>query len=49
MNPQTIKEVLQEKMGKTLTEVTVYGYFDDGGDKNPATWRFAYPLYSQKY
>ncbi len=49
MNPQTIKEVLQEKMGETVTEVTVYGYFDDAGDKNPTTWRFAYPLYNKKY
>ncbi len=49
MNPQTIKEVLQEKMGKTVTEVTVYGYYDDAGDKEPATWRFAYPLYDRKY
>lgn len=49
MNPQTIKEVLQEKMGETVTEVTVYGYFDDGGDKDPATWRLDYPLYNRKY
>jgi len=49
MNPQTIKEVLQDKMGKTVAEVTVYGYFDDAGDKDPATWQFAYPLYNKKY
>jgi len=49
MNPQTIKEVLQEKLGKTVTEVTVYGYYDDAGDKDPTTWRFAYPLYNKKY
>ena len=49
MNPQTIKEVLQDKMGKTVTEVTVFGYFDDAGDKDPTTWRFAYPLYNKKY
>ncbi|MBU4139205.1 MAG: hypothetical protein KJ729_04610 [Euryarchaeota archaeon] len=49
MNPQTIKEVLQDKMGKTVADVTVYGYFDDAGDKDPATWQFAYPLYNQKY
>jgi hypothetical protein len=49
MNPQTIKEVLQDKMGKNVAEVTVYGYFDDAGDKDPTTWRFAYPLYNKKY
>ncbi len=49
MTPQTINGILQEKMGETVTEVTVYGYYDDGGDKDPATWRFAYPLYNQKY
>ncbi len=49
MNPQTIKEVLEDNMGKTVTEVRVYGYFDDAGDKDPTTWRFAYPLYDQKY
>lgn len=49
MNPLTIKEVLQDKMGKTVTDVTVYGYYDDAGDKDPATWRFAYPLYNIKY
>lgn len=49
MNPQTIKEVLQEKMGKTVAEVKVYGYYDDAGDKDPTTWRFAYPLYNKKY
>jgi hypothetical protein len=49
MNPQSIKGVLQDKMGKTVSEVTVYGYFDDAGDKDPTTWRFAYPLYNQKY
>jgi len=49
MTPETIKGILQEKMGETVTEVTVYGYFDDAGDKDPATWRFAYPLYNKKY
>lgn len=49
MTPQMIKAVLQEKMGKTVTEVTVYGYYDDAGDKDPTTWRFAYPLYNRKY
>jgi hypothetical protein len=49
MTLQVIKAVLQEKMGKTVTEVTIYGYYDDAGDKDPATWRFAYPLYDRKY
>ena len=49
MTPETIRGVLQEKMGKTVTEVTVYGYYDDAGDKDPSTWRFAYPLYDRKY
>ncbi len=49
MTPETIKEVLNNKMGKTVTEVAVYGYFDDGEDKDPTTWRFAYTLYDRKY
>jgi uncharacterized protein YcfL len=49
MTPQTISQNLQEKMGKKVTEVTVYGYYDDAGDKDPTTWRFAYPLYNKKY
>jgi hypothetical protein len=49
MNPQTIAYVLNEKMGKTVTEITAYGYFDDAGDKDPTTWRFAYPLYNKKF
>lgn len=49
MTPETINGVLQEKMGKPVTEVTVYGYYDDAEDKDPATWQFAYPLYNQKY
>jgi hypothetical protein len=49
MTPDSIKGVLQERMGETVTEVTVYGYYDDAGDKNPATWRFAYPLFNKKY
>lgn len=49
MTEQTIRQILQQNMGKKVTEVTVYGYYDDAGDKDPATWRFAYPLYSKKY
>ena len=49
MTEQTISQVLQQNMGKKVTEVTVYGYYDDAGDKDPATWRFAYPLYTKIY
>jgi len=49
MTEQTIMQILQQNMGKKVTEVTVYGYYDDAGDKDPATWRFASPLYNQKY
>ncbi len=49
MTPQTIAQILNDKMGQTVTEVFVYGYFDDAGDKNPATWRFNYPLYNKKF
>ncbi|MDD5615811.1 MAG: hypothetical protein PHH85_06365 [Candidatus Methanoperedens sp.] len=49
MTEQTIGHILQQNMGKKVTEVTVYGYYDDAGDKDPASWRFAYPLYTKKY
>jgi hypothetical protein len=49
ITPETLKIVLNQNMGKTVTRVDVYGYFDDAGDKDPATWRFAYPLYSKSY
>ena len=49
MTEQTINQILEQNMGKKVTEVTVYGYYDDAGDKDPATWRFAYPLYNKKY
>ena len=49
MTEQTIRQILQQNMGKKVTEVTVYGYYDNAGDKDPASWRFAYPLYTKKY
>ena len=49
MTEHTIRQILEENMGKKVTEVTVYGYYDDAGDKDPASWRFAYPLYATKY
>ncbi len=49
MTEQTISQILQQNMGKKVSEVTVYGYYDDAGDKDPASWRFAYPLYNKKY
>ncbi len=49
ITPETLKNELNQNMGKTVTRVDIYGYFDDAGDKDPATWRFAYPLYSKNY
>jgi len=49
MTPETLEQEFRRKMGKEIKEVNIYGYFDDGGDKDPATWRFAYPLYNKKY
>jgi hypothetical protein len=49
MTTETIAQILNEKMGRTVTEVFVYGYFDDAGDKDPTTWRFAYLLYNKKF
>jgi hypothetical protein len=49
MTEQTISQILQQNMGKKVSEVTVYGYYDDAGDKDPASWRFAYPIYNKKY
>ena len=49
MTEQTIRQNLQQNMGKKATEVTVYGFYDDAGDKDPTTWRFSYPLYNKKY
>jgi len=49
MTEQTISQILQQKIGKKITEVIVYGYYDDAGDKDPASWRFAYLLYNKKY
>ncbi len=49
MTSETLKNVLNQNMGKTVTRVDIYGYFDDAGDNDPATWQFAYPLYSKNY
>jgi len=49
MTPETLAQELNQNMGKKVTEVNIYGYFDDAGDKDPTTWRFAYPLYNKKY
>ncbi|MCZ7382229.1 MAG: hypothetical protein O8C64_11755, partial [Candidatus Methanoperedens sp.] len=49
ITPETLKDMLNQNMGKDVTRVDIYGYFDDAGDKDPATWRFAYPLYSKNY
>ncbi|MCZ7384876.1 MAG: hypothetical protein O8C63_09045 [Candidatus Methanoperedens sp.] len=49
ITPETLKDILSQNMGKDVTRVDIYGYFDDAGDKDPATWRFAYPLYSKNY
>ncbi len=49
MSQETIVQELNQILGKTVAEVNVYGYFDDAGDKDPTTWRFAYPLYTKKY
>jgi hypothetical protein len=47
MTPETLGQELEKTIGKKVVEVNVYGYFDDAGDNDPATWRFAYPLYSK--
>ncbi len=49
ITPETLKNVLNQNMDKTITRVDIYGYFDDAWDNDPATWRFAYSLYSKNY
>ncbi len=49
LTPESLKEELGKNMGKQVTEVNIYGYFDDAGDNDPTSWRFAYPLYNKKY
>lgn len=49
MTPETLGEILGRNTGEKVTEVNIYGYFDDAGDNDPATWRFAYPLFNKKY
>lgn len=49
ITPETLGQELRNNMGKTVTEVNIYGYFDDADDKDPSSWRFAYPLFNKKY
>ena len=49
LTPEILAKVLNENMGLKVNEVTIYGYFDDAGDSDPTSWRFAYPLYNKKY
>lgn len=49
LTPETLQQELGKNMGKQVTEVNIYGYFDDAGDNDPTSWRFAYPLYNKKY
>lgn len=49
MTPEILGQQLERSMGKKVVEVNVYGYFDDAGDKDPSTWRFAYTLFNEKY
>ncbi len=49
MTPETLGQEFRNNMGKTVTEVNIYGYFDDADDNDPSSWRFAYPLFNKKY
>lgn len=49
MTPETLPQALNRNLGRTVSEVNIYGHFDDAGDKDPSTWRFYYPLYNRKY
>ncbi len=49
ITPETLAEELGQGPGKTVTEVGIYGYFDDAGDKDPASWRFGDILYRKIY
>ncbi len=49
MTPETLEQELSRDFGEKVKEVNIYGYFDDAGDKDPTTWRFANPLYNKKY
>lgn len=49
LTPEGLAQELNRNMGKKVTEVNIYGYFDDAGDNDPSSWRFAYPLYNKKY
>ncbi|VVB96364.1 Uncharacterised protein [uncultured archaeon] len=49
MTPETLAWELGQGLGKTVTEVDIYSYFDDAGDKDPASWRFGDILYRKIY
>lgn len=49
LTPEGLAQEFNRNMGKTVTEVTIYGYFDDANDNDPSSWQFAYPLYNKKY
>ncbi len=49
LTPEGLAQELNRNMGKIVTEVNIYGYFDDANDNDPSSWRFAYPLYYKKY
>lgn len=49
LTPEGLAQELNRNMGKIVTEVNIYGYFDDANDNDPSSWRFAYPLYNKKY
>lgn len=49
ITPEGLDQELNRAMGKKVSEVNIYGYYDDAGDTDPTTWRFAYPLYNRKY
>ena len=46
---ETLAQAVSKNSGKTVTEVNIYSYFDDAGDKDPTTWRFDDLLFSRKY
>ncbi len=49
LTPEGLAQEFNRNMGKKVTEVNIYGYFDDANDNDPSSWRFAYPLYNKKY
>ena len=49
LTPEGLAQEFKTNMGKTVTELNIYGYFDDANDNDPSSWQFAYPLYNKKY